>query len=247
MYQGAKRTAFAAPFHCQLSSRQCRQQPSAFSSCSSPCSIGGGAGGRSRPRQRAQLAVSAAATEQQQRSAVSNDFEPYILDLQKRIIQVRRLPGSPPQPLAFQRNQTENIAALDGTCLLQEAEELDGSGARFQHDRWSRSPDNPNAGYGITSGEATQPACCCGDLANSTLRPTHDVGCIVIFVVIMCSHSKSSGLPAPAVLEGGSVLEKAAANISVVAGVLTPERARAMSSRGRDSVDPAGGQNYSGG
>lgn len=50
---------------------------------------------------------------------------------------------------------------------------------------------------------------------------------------------------ASSVLEGGAVLEKAAANISVVAGVLTPERAKAMSSRGRDAIDPAGGQAYS--
>ena len=52
--------------------------------------------------------------------------------------------------------------------------------------------------------------------------------------------------PPPAVLEGGSVLEKAAANISVVAGVLTHERAKAMSSRARGGIDPAGGQSYSG-
>lgn len=82
--------------------------------------------------------------------------------------------------------------------IIQAAEELDGSGATFQHNRWSRSPSNPNAGYGITS-----------------------------------------------VLEGGSVLEKAAANISVVAGVLTPERAKAMSRRGRAAIDPASGQSYS--
>lgn len=42
------------------------------------------------------------------------------------------------------------------------------------------------------------------------------------------------------------MLEKAAANISVVAGVLSPERAKAMSSRGRSAIDPAGGQSYSG-
>jgi hypothetical protein len=36
--------------------------------------------------------------------------------------------------------------------IIQGAEELDGSGARFQHDRWTRNPDNPNAGYGIASG-----------------------------------------------------------------------------------------------
>lgn len=34
-------------------------------------------------------------------------------------------------------------------------------------------------------------------------------------------------------------------NISVVAGVLTPERAKAMSSRGRTGIDVNGGQPYS--
>lgn len=47
------------------------------------------------------------------------------------------------------------------------------------------------------------------------------------------------------VLEGGSVLEKAACNVSVVHGTLDPQRAAAMSSRGRPGVDPAGGQPYS--
>jgi coproporphyrinogen III oxidase len=46
------------------------------------------------------------------------------------------------------------------------------------------------------------------------------------------------------VLEGGDLFEKAAANVSDIRGVLTPARARAMSSRGRDVVDPAGGQPY---
>lgn len=46
------------------------------------------------------------------------------------------------------------------------------------------------------------------------------------------------------VLQGGDLLEKAAANVSVVRGNLTPARAQAMSSRGRD-VDPNGGQAYS--
>jgi hypothetical protein len=38
--------------------------------------------------------------------------------------------------------------------------------------------------------------------------------------------------------------EQAAANVSIVRGTLTAERAKAMSSRGRD-VDPSGGQDYS--
>lgn len=45
------------------------------------------------------------------------------------------------------------------------------------------------------------------------------------------------------VMEGGAVLEKAAANVSVVQGLLSRQRAAAMSSRGR-AVDPAGGQEY---
>ena len=81
--------------------------------------------------------------------------------------------------------------------IIADAEALDGSGQRFIHDRWERSPGNPNGGYGITS-----------------------------------------------VLEGGNILEKAAANISVINGILSPERAKMMSSRGRHSVDPEGGQPY---
>lgn len=46
-------------------------------------------------------------------------------------------------------------------------------------------------------------------------------------------------------LEGGDLLEKAAANISVVHGTLSAARAQAMSSRGRAAIDPAGGQPYS--
>lgn len=40
------------------------------------------------------------------------------------------------------------------------------------------------------------------------------------------------------------MLEKAAANISVVRGTLSAQRAVAMSSRGRSSIDPKGGQPY---
>jgi coproporphyrinogen III oxidase len=55
----------------------------------------------------------------------------------------------------------------------------------------------------------------------------------------------SGGYGITSVLEGGTILEKAAANISIISGVLTPERAKMMSSRGRHCVDPAGGQPYS--
>eukprot|EP00879_Flechtneria_rotunda_P018980 GHRR01019925.1.p1 GENE.GHRR01019925.1~~GHRR01019925.1.p1 ORF type:complete len:105 (-),score=34.23 GHRR01019925.1:1785-2099(-) len=47
------------------------------------------------------------------------------------------------------------------------------------------------------------------------------------------------------VLEEGNLLEKAAANISIVHGTLSAARAQAMSSRGRSQIDPAGGQLYS--
>lgn len=65
------------------------------------------------------------------------------------------------------------------------------------------------------------------------------------FLARRCAHAAPPPATVAAVLEGGAVLEKAAANISVVAGVLSPERAKAMSSRGREAIDPAGGQAYS--
>ena len=54
-----------------------------------------------------------------------------------------------------------------------------------------------------------------------------------------------SGFGVTRVLENGAVFEKAAANVSIIRGVLSPERAKAMSSRGRECVDPNGGQEYS--
>ena len=79
--------------------------------------------------------------------------------------------------------------------LCDALERVDGSGARFCEDAWSRG--NTSDGYGITR-----------------------------------------------VLEGGDVFEKAAANVSVIRGTLTRERALAMSSRGREEIDANGGQSY---
>ena len=55
---------------------------------------------------------------------------------------------------------------------------------------------------------------------------------------------RGSGFGITRVLEGGSVFEKAAANVSVIRGVLSKERAAAMSGRGRSEIDPNGGQAY---
>lgn len=54
----------------------------------------------------------------------------------------------------------------------------------------------------------------------------------------------ASGYGITCVLEDGDLLEKAAANVSVIRGVLSASRAQAMSSRGRPEIDPAGGQPY---
>ncbi|KAL6763863.1 coproporphyrinogen III oxidase [Haematococcus lacustris] len=54
----------------------------------------------------------------------------------------------------------------------------------------------------------------------------------------------NAGWGATCVLEGGRLLEKAAANTTVVRGTLSAARAQAMSSRGRTEVDPQGGQAY---
>jgi hypothetical protein len=56
--------------------------------------------------------------------------------------------------------------------------------------------------------------------------------------------SANAGYGLTCVLEGGAVIEKGAANISVVRGTLSAARAQAMSSRGRGEIDPAGGQPY---
>eukprot|EP00240_Pyramimonas_obovata_P003735 CAMPEP_0118924580 /NCGR_PEP_ID=MMETSP1169-20130426/2652_1 /TAXON_ID=36882 /ORGANISM="Pyramimonas obovata, Strain CCMP722" /LENGTH=361 /DNA_ID=CAMNT_0006865707 /DNA_START=100 /DNA_END=1185 /DNA_ORIENTATION=+ len=71
-------------------------------------------------------------------------------------------------------------------------------------------------------------------------------GCGKEFIVDRWDRGEGgkNGFGITRVLQGGDLLEKAAANVSVVRGNLTPARAQAMSSRGRD-VDPNGGQAYS--
>jgi hypothetical protein len=59
------------------------------------------------------------------------------------------------------------------------------------------------------------------------------------------AYALPAGYGITCVLEGGSLLEKAAANISIIRGTLSAARAQAMSSRGRSQIDPAGGQPYS--
>ena len=95
----------------------------------------------------------------------------------------------------------------------------------------------PNAGYGITSGGW-------GLAQSSAGGTTHTFlfggACLALTRPSPCHAAHG------AVLEGGQVLEKGAANISVVAGTLSPERAQAMSRRGQATIDPAGGQSYAG-
>lgn len=57
-------------------------------------------------------------------------------------------------------------------------------------------------------------------------------------------RAEGSGFGVTRVLEGGRLFEKAACNVSVIGGVLSAERAAAMSARGRPGVDPRGGQQY---
>jgi len=54
----------------------------------------------------------------------------------------------------------------------------------------------------------------------------------------------NAGWGSTCVLEGGSLLEKAAVNSTVVRGILSPARAQAMCSRGREGIDSRGGQAY---
>lgn len=118
-----------------------------------------------------------------------------------------------PSSAATQRRRRLQATATDfedyildlQSRIIQGAEELDGSGLRFQHDRWTRSADNPNAGYGITSG-ATLLAC--SYLLPYLLTVPATPRCLS--VVLSLNHISG---PLYAVLEGGAVLEKAAANI----------------------------------
>mgnify|MGYP001807180704 CR=1 FL=1 len=97
----------------------------------------------------------------------------------------------------------------------------------------------------------------CGDLHKTHHGREHDGASAVasplppinpsIFIthVVCCLFSVLPGYGITCVLQDGNLLEKAAANISVVRGTLTAARAQAMSSRGRSTIDPAGGQPYS--
>lgn len=59
------------------------------------------------------------------------------------------------------------------------------------------------------------------------------------------TNDSNAGYGITSVLEGGRLLEKAAVNVSVIGGTLSSARAQAMSSRGRENIDPKGGQSYS--
>jgi len=65
-----------------------------------------------------------------------------------------------------------------------------------------------------------------------------------VFLRDRWERPEGAGYGVTAVLEGGDLFEKAAANVTVVCGALSPQRAQAMSGRGRAAVDPRGGQRY---
>lgn len=65
------------------------------------------------------------------------------------------------------------------------------------------------------------------------------------FCVDRWERENGGGLGLTRVLEGGDVLEKAAASVSIIHGTLNRERAKSMSERGRGSINPDGGGSYS--
>jgi len=65
------------------------------------------------------------------------------------------------------------------------------------------------------------------------------------FITDRYARERGGGYGITRVLEGGDLVEKAACNVSVISGVLTAERAKAMSGRGRKEIDVRGGQSYS--
>ncbi|KAJ9528200.1 hypothetical protein QJQ45_014161 [Haematococcus lacustris] len=116
-------------------------------------------------------------------------------------------------------------------AILSAAEALDGSGCRFLRDQWQRNPADANAGA---------EGCRASLLKAAALLPRSHA--YVTSPWLYCAALPGWG--ATCVLEGGRLLEKAAANTTVVRGTLSAARAQAMSSRGRTEVDPQGGQAY---
>lgn len=95
----------------------------------------------------------------------------------------------------------------------QALEHLDGSGKQFVRDRWQRSQSDANAGYGITC----------------VLEDGNLIEKVPAFCIEQPQHHMAS--------------TQGAVNITVVNGTLSPQRAAAMSERGR-VIDAAGGQPY---
>lgn len=57
-------------------------------------------------------------------------------------------------------------------------------------------------------------------------------------------RERGEGFGRTCVIEGGELFEKAAINVSIIKDVLSEERAKAMSERGRSSIKAQGGQKY---
>jgi hypothetical protein len=163
----------------------------------------------------------------------------------------------------FQRFEQYVLGLQDR--ILAEAEELDGGGKRFVRDRWSRGSDSeggrpvirergPPVGGGAGQARAARPPSCWesrwlslgGGAGPSRVAPqpsgrrarappglprpqlnTH-------------THTRARaplpGYGITCVLEGGGLLEKAAANISIIHGKLSPQRAQASAQPPRASA-----------
>lgn len=84
-------------------------------------------------------------------------------------------------------------------------------------------------------------------LQNSIIAQTEELDGGKLFVRDRWQRDTTNadaGYGITSVLEDGHLLEKGAANISIIKGTLSAQRAQAMSSRGRGAIDPAGGQPY---
>ena len=125
---------------------------------------------------------------------------------------------------------------------------------------WDRPEGNANPGHGITAvlegGTVLEKVCYCCHIISAWLVQCHHSShlfcsgiCALLCTIFRISKQAFVRLMTPGITRRGKYLSpsgiclQAAVSTTFVQGILTAQRAKAMSSRGR-SIDQEGGQRY---